>query len=265
VKKPFLFLSILVVALLSAGCAAMPQSPPDDTTELLVSAAASLTNPLKEIQALYESEANQVRLVFNFGGSGALQQQIERGAPSDLFLSAGQAQMEALIREGLIRDEHVAHLLTNELVLIVSSDSELAVDDAEALLQDEVKVLAIGQPETVPAGTYAQQALLHEGLWDRLKPKVVFAKDVRQVLSYVETGNAEAGFVYRSDALQSKLVKIGYTAAPSSYSPAEYPAAMLQSTKHSAEAERFLAFLQGESARRVFEAHGFGVPPKAKP
>jgi molybdate transport system substrate-binding protein len=257
---------LLLAGTLLTGCTTHPSSGADggESIELIISAAASLTNSLLEIQTIYEKENDSVRLVYNFGGSGALQQQIERGAPADLFLSAGQAQMNALVDQGYIRDGTAIPLLTNELVAIVKKDAAaLPLADGKDLLTDAVRVIAIGEPNTVPAGNYARAALTHEGVWGRLRTKMVFAKNVRQVLHYVETGNAEVGFVYRTDALPSDKVSVGYAVDPSSYPPIAYPAGIVKTAKHPKEAERFLAFLQSETARDVFDKHGFGVPEAA--
>ncbi|GJM77473.1 molybdate ABC transporter substrate-binding protein [Paenibacillus macerans] len=208
--------------------------------ELLVSAAASLTESMDELKTIYEAAHNDVNLTFNYGASGTLQQQIEQGAPADLFLSAGKKQMDALLDKGLIDAKLSANLLTNDLVLIVPENATVQINALEDLGQ--AGNIAIGTPESVPAGKYAQQTLTYYKLWDSLQPKLVMTKDVKQVLSYVETGNADAGFVYKTDAAVSAKVKIALTADPASHDPIEYPAGVLTGSQHPDEAKAFYEF-----------------------
>lgn len=223
--------------------------------ELLVSAAASLTESMDELKTIYEAAHNDVNLTFNYGASGTLQQQIEQGAPADLFLSAGKKQMDALLDKGLIDAKLSANLLTNDLVLIVPENSTVQINALEDLGQ--AGNIAIGTPESVPAGKYAQQTLTYYKLWDSLQPKLVMTKDVKQVLSYVETGNADAGFVYKTDAAVSAKVKIALTADPASHDPIEYPAGVLTGSQHPDEAKAFYEFLQSAEAMEVFKKYGF--------
>ncbi|MCM3698051.1 molybdate ABC transporter substrate-binding protein [Paenibacillus macerans] len=223
--------------------------------ELLVSAAASLTESMDELKTIYEAAHNDVNLTFNYGASGTLQQQIEQGAPADLFLSAGKKQMDALLDKGFINSELTANLLTNDLVLIVPENATVQINALEDL--EQAGNIAIGTPESVPAGKYAQQTLTYFKLWDSLQPKLVMTKDVKQVLSYVETGNADAGFVYKTDAAVSDKVKIALTADPASHDPIEYPAGVLTGSQHPDEATAFYEFLQSAEAMEVFKKYGF--------
>lgn len=223
--------------------------------ELLVSAAASLTESMDELKTIYETAHNDVNLTFNYGASGTLQQQIEQGAPADLFLSAGKKQMDALLDKELINSELSTNLLTNGLVLIVPGNATVQINTLEDL--EQAGNIAIGTPESVPAGKYAQQTLSYFKLWDSLQPKLVLTKDVKQVLSYVETGNADAGFVYKTDAAVSDKVKIALTADPTSHDPIEYPAGVLTGSQHPDEAKAFYEFLQSAEAMEVFKKYGF--------
>lgn len=227
-----------------------------EVTELTISAAASLTDALEEILPIFKANHPDIQLTFNFGSSGALQQQIEQGAPADLFLSAADKNMQALIDNKLIMEGYSETLLTNELVLVSSSDSEIEITSEADLAKSEVKVVAIGIPESVPAGSYAKEALEGLGLYDELLPKVVQAKDVRQVLQYVETGNADAGFVYKTDAILSK-VNIAHTVDPELYTPIHYPIGIIEASKHKEEAKVFYDFLKSDEAQAVFESYGF--------
>ncbi|OCT15542.1 molybdate ABC transporter substrate-binding protein [Paenibacillus pectinilyticus] len=245
-----------------ATAAATPTATPVPTekVELTISAAASLTDAFKEIQTNYESKNKQIKLNFNFGASGALQQQIEQGAPADLFFSAATKNMKALTDKQLIDPAQQKNLLINELVVVVPADGKVAVQKVEDLTGDGIKHLAVGEPQTVPAGSYAKEALTNAKLWDTLQAKTVQGKDVRQVLTYVESGNAEAGFVYKTDALTSKSVKVAFSVDPKSYTPIEYPAGIVKATKHSKEAGDFYTYLQSKEAQDVFVKFGFTIP-----
>lgn len=245
-----------------SAAASLTPSPakPAEPVELMISAAASLTESLNEIKALYVKKAPNVTLTFNFGASGTLQTQIENGAPADLFLSAGKKQMDTLVSKQLIDSANAKNLLLNDLVLVVPSDSKLAITKIEDLAKDEVKKLAVGTPESVPAGSYAKETLTYYKLWETLQPKIVLTKDVKQVLSYVETGNTEAGFVYKTDAAASKAAKILLTADPASHAAIEYPVGVVKASKQPAAAKEFYSYLQTKEALDVFVKYGFSLP-----
>lgn len=236
--------------------ASKPSLATSEVTELTISAAASLTDALEEIRPLFEENHPNIQLTFNFGSSGALQQQIEQGAPVDLFLSAADKNMQALIDNNHILEGYSESLLTNQLVLVSAAGSEINITSEADLMKPEVKVVAIGIPESVPAGSYAKEALEGLGLYDELLPKVIQAKDVRQVLQYVETGNAEAGFVYKTDAIHSK-VSIIHTVDPELYTPIHYPIGITRESKHKEEAKEFYKFLKSDEAQTVFQKYGF--------
>ncbi|WP_420488644.1 molybdate ABC transporter substrate-binding protein [Paenibacillus arenosi] len=230
-----------------------------EKVELTISAAASLTDALTEIQKSYEAANTNMKLNFNFGGSGALQQQIEQGAPVDLFLSAAPKNMNALVDKKLIDTNQQRTLLTNELVVVVPSSASITLESLGDLTKENIKKMAIGIPESVPAGNYAKEALTHAQLWESLQAKTVQAKDVRQVLQYVETENVEAGFVYKTDALSSSKVKIAFSVDPNSYTPVQYPIGIVKSSKHSKESEAFYTYLQSKEALDVFVKYGFSI------
>lgn len=242
------------------GSSGQASSKSAETVELTVSAAASLTDALKEIQNLYETSHKGVKLDFNFGGSGALEKQIEQGAPSDLFLSASKKNMKSLVDKQLIASDQQKTWLTNELVAVIPADGTTNIASVTDLTQKEVKKVAIGIPESVPAGKYAQEALTSTKLWDALQDKLVQAKDVRQVLQYVETGNADVGFVYKTDALTSQKTRIAFEVDPKTYSPVEYPIGIVKASKHIQEAEDFYAFLQSQESLNIMAKYGFTIP-----
>ncbi|MGO4106518.1 molybdate ABC transporter substrate-binding protein [Paenibacillus sp. YAF4_2] len=236
-----------------------PSQEPVQTVELTISAAASMTDALTDIQKSFETANPSIKLNFNFGASGALQQQIEQGAPADLFLSAAVKNMTALVDKQLIDSTQQVNLLSNELVVVVPSDGTSVIEKMEDLTNKEVKNIAIGIPESVPAGNYAKKALTNVKLWDALQKKSVQAKDVRQVLQYVETGNVDAGFVYKTDALTSDKVKVAFSVDPASYKTIEYPIGIVKATKHMEEADKFYTYLQSQEALDVFVKYGFSV------
>lgn len=226
--------------------------------ELIVSAAASLQQSMEEIKAKYEKSHPGIKLALNFGASGALQKQIEQGAPADLFFSAGAKQMKALLEKNLIDSKQQASLLTNDLVLIVPAKSPLTEAKLKNLENKKVVKIALGEPETVPAGNYAKQTLNYYKLWDALESKFVYGKDVKQVLTYVESGNVEAGFVFKTDALGSKKVKTLIKLDAASHDPITYPAGVVSATKHGKEAAALFSYLQSKEAVQIFTKYGFG-------
>lgn len=229
---------------------------------ITVSAAISLKDALDQIEHLYEARYPGTKVVFNYGGSGTLQRQIEQGAPVDVFFSAAEKQMNDLAAQGLVASDTRRHIVANTLVLItpVSSTMVKGFDDLPRL---QVSAIALGEPGTVPAGMYAQQTLQHMGLFAAVEKKIVYTKDVRAVLTYVETGDADAGFVYRTDALTSKKVRLVDTAPADSHDPIVYPAAVLKNSKNATAAQQFVDFLQGPEARVVFEKYGFAPAEKS--
>lgn len=205
---------------------------------------------------LYNVKRPETVVHFNLGGSGTLQRQIEQGAPVDLFISASPEEMDKLESENLLLAGTRKNLVKNRIVLIVPA-GKTGVTSFQDLAKPEVKILALGEPQTVPAGMYAQQILTHLGLYDRLKPKFVLGKDVRQVLTYVVTGNADAGIVYATDARISSQVEVVAVAPEDSHSPVMYPVAVIKTSKDPGSAKDLEGFLLGQEARAVFEKYGF--------
>ena len=216
----------LFVSLALTGCGVQGDSKENNgqnnttekSTEIIVSAAASLRASLTELQGTYSQKKPEVKVTLNFGGSGTLQQQVEQGAPADLFISAGKTQVDNLVKKNLLINDSIVNLLGNELVLITQKDNQ-KLESIQDLKLDSSEEISIGTPETVPAGKYAMQSLTTLNLWDDIQPKLVLAKDVNQVLSYVETNNVDAGIVYKSDTLISDKVKIVETIPNNTHDP----------------------------------------------
>jgi molybdate transport system substrate-binding protein len=256
---------MLLLLLAAAGCAGRQAAPPAPQApapvSLTVSAAASLTDVLNELIAIYREKNPSVKISTNYAGSGALQRQIEEGAPADLFISAAPRHMDALQDRGLLLENTRVDLLGNSLVLVAREGIQ-GVNSFEELAADTVRKIALGEPESVPAGRYAKETLTYLGLWDRLKPKFVFAKDVRQVLTWVEGGDADAGLVYLTDAKTSPGVSVIAAAPSGSHKPILYPAAVIKNSAVADAAKDFLAFLSGTEAGAVFARYGFTVPAR---
>ena len=265
-KRLWLLIGLIILALACVGCSSTSESTPTPTptdqdkqpVTLTVAAAASLTDVAKEIQTVYSTENPNVTIAYTFAASGTLQQQIEEGAPVDLFISAGKSQMDALEEKGLIVTASRKNVVGNELVLVAGKDSSLASFDG--LKDTAVKKIAIGTPESVPAGQYAKDTLTTMDMWEQLQPKFIQAKDVRSVLNYVETGEVDAGLVYRTDAATSDKVKIVATAPAGSSKPIIYPMAIIASSKQPQETQQFEDFLTGPKATQLFEKYGFTKP-----
>lgn len=224
--------------------------------EITVSAAASLTDVLNELAENYREQDPGMKIVFTFGGSGALQTQIEEGAPVDLFFSAAEENMDALEEEGLIDTETRKGVLKNEIVLIAPL-GETEVSSFENILDSEPQI-ALGEPESVPAGKYAQEIFENLGIWEGVQSHTVFASNVREVLSWVEAGEADCGVVYATDAITSDQVQVVCN-APEGGPEVLYPAAVLKDCANPEGAKEFLDYLTGDEAKKAFEAYGFTV------
>ncbi|WP_293360519.1 MULTISPECIES: molybdate ABC transporter substrate-binding protein [unclassified Microcoleus] len=246
--------AIVAIALLINWTPATAQQ----RTSLTVSAAISLSPALREIKTVYQTSNPNVNITYNFGASGALAQQIQQGAPVDVFLSAATKQMDALQQANLLLNQTRRNLLTNRLVLIVPKNSAV-LTDFKQLADAKIKKIAIGEPNSVPVGQYAQEMLTKLGLWQQIKPKLVLGNNVRQVLTFVESGNVDAGIVYATDGKTSDKVTVQLTAAANLHSPIVYPLAVIRNSRHPAAAKTFVEFLAGDRAKIVFQKYGFGL------
>ncbi len=255
----FVALIFVTVIILITGVSCKNQFTPTIKTNsnLLVSAAASLKEALEEVKPLYQQTEPNKNITYNFGASGALQQQIENGASVDIFISASKKQMDALDSENLLVKETRRNLLTNRLVLIVPKSSS-GISDFRQLTGSNIKKIAIGEPRSVPAGQYAEEVFTKLGILEQVKPKFVLSNNVRQVLAAVASGNADAGVVYITDAKTSQQVKIAAT-AENLHSPIVYPVAILKNSKNISAAKEYLQLLSSNQAKAIFEKYGFGI------
>ena len=226
--------------------------------DLVIFGAMSLTDALTEVTQRFGTARN-VKVYCNFAGSSTLQRQIEKGAPADVFISASPKQINTLQGKGLIDEDSPRAILTNRLVLIAPVNSSLSMTDVGMLAQNSIRRMAIGEPNSVPAGIYGREALTHLGVWTAVQPKLIPSANVRSTLAYVESGEVDVGIVYQTDAGFSKKVRIIYQFPNSSHSPIVYPAAVLRNTEHKVLAQAFLEYLQTAEVAAIFEKYGFSV------
>lgn len=249
---------LLMLASIGASGVSEANGTAGEARTIIVGAAASLSDALNEAIEAWSVENPSVRIVVTYGSSGALQKQIEHGAPIDVFISASPRQVDALAKAGLVLPGSGRALLENELVLVVPAGS-FAVSSWQDLAGKKAARIALGEPSSVPAGQYAAETLAALGLLDAVRQKAAYAKDVRGALAYVASGDADAGVVYATDAQGSDRVRVVAVAPAGSHSPILYPACAIAASKEIESATKFLDWLSGPRAARVFERHGFVV------
>jgi molybdate transport system substrate-binding protein len=228
------------------------------THEITVSAAISLKNAFEEIGKLFMEKNAGAKVIFNFGGSGDLARQIEAGAPVDVFASAARKDMDDIGRKDLLAPGSRKDFARNSVVLVKPANSIVRVDSLKDLAKGEVKRIAIGNPKTVPAGRYAEEALRHFHLWDGLKEKLVLAENVRQVLDYVARNEVDAGLVYSTDAaVRTKDVKIVEKLPPESHQPVVYPIGVIRGAKEDLLARAFVDYVISPEGQKILSQYGF--------
>ena len=279
-KKYLMFLLVALLAITSlVGCASNEGKPASaegtevgigedgkdnseeskEDIELYISAAASLTDAVDDLKELYQDKHPQVTLHTSYASSGDLQSQIQEGAPSDVFISAAQNQMDTLEEKGLLEDGTRETLLLNKVVLITPEGNDLGIESVDDLKDDNVEQIAIGDPAHVPAGQYTEEMLQNLKMWDSIETKLRLATNVRSVLDWVETGEVDAGFVYMTDAMTSDLVKVITEAPEASHKEVSYPIAMIKDSRNKEAAEEFMDFASSDEAKEVLEGYGFTV------
>ncbi len=253
-KKSVLFAFIAILILALFVIIGLNKNEKKSVT-ITVSAAQSLKDVMDEVMALYKQKYPDHNVVVNLGGSGSLQRQIEQGAPVDIFISAALDNMEQLKGKGLLYEDSYWNLLENRLVLVTTKDAP-ELQGFEDLLSDKIQTVALGEPGSVPAGKYAVEVLTYLGMAEEVKAKLVYAKDVREVAAWVESGNAQAGFVYMTDALVSKGLRVVAEADPKSHTPIVYPVGIIKEGQVKAALE-LVKLLYSEEAAGIFEKYGF--------
>lgn len=258
IKKFTASITVIIMmfsAVIMTGCGSKETAKP----EVTVLAAASLTDALNEIIEEYHKDS-ECTIIASYAGSGDLVQQIQGGVPCDIFVSASKSNMDTLQQEGYLEEGTRKDILTNTLTLIATAEKAEAVT-MDTLTNDEIGIIAVGEPETVPAGKYALQTFDSMGIISGLDGKLIYAKDVRAVLNYVESGDADCGFVYRTDAIllsEESGVIIG-DVEEGLHDPVVYPAAILKEAPQSEMAADFYEFMQSDFAKAVYEKYGFTV------
>jgi molybdate transport system substrate-binding protein len=257
------FACLLILLAAITGCGTTASQKTDATPQkptakglVIVFAAASTTNALNEIKAAF-TERMGTEVQTSYAASSTLAQQMVNGAEADLFISADVKWADHV--EGKMPVTKRRNLLGNRLVIVVPSDSNLKVAKPEDLLSDKVKHLALGDPDAVPVGRYAKQALTKLGIWEKLKGKVVPAEDVRQALTYVEAGAADAGIVYATDAAISVKARVAVEIPADLTEPVRYPVLLLRRETENTTAEAFYDYLGSPEATEVFERFGFVI------
>src|SRR3954464_14499671 len=239
--------------------AALQGTGSTQAADLVVSAAASLTNAFTEIGKEFERSHPATKVLFNFGGSGQLLQQIAKGAPVDVFASADQETMDQAQLQGLIDAESRYNFVSNALVVVVPKASRLELSSLGKLTSTEIRHIAIGNPDSVPVGRYSKLVLIESGQWHTLQPKLINTQNVRQSLDYVARGEVEAALVYRTDAaILPDKVRIALD-VPTAM-PIVYPIAIVKGSNNKAEAKAFTDFVRSDVARKILQHYGFGKP-----
>jgi molybdate transport system substrate-binding protein len=229
--------------------------------ELVLAAASDLQGAFTEIGKLFEEQAN-CRVVFTFGSTGQLAQQIEHGAPFDVFAAASVIHIEQLESKSRVIADSKRLFARGRIVLAVNKNSSVPVTKLEDLLKPEIQHVVLANPAHAPYGVAAKQALEHEGLWDRLEPKIVLGENVRQALMYVQTGNAEAGLVALSVA---NVPEVTYTLiAGSWHEPLDQAITIVAGTQHEELARQFIDFINGSEGRPIMKKYGFVLPDESR-
>jgi len=226
--------------------------------EITVSAAISLKNAFEETGKIFMQNHPGTKVIFNFGGSGDLARQIEAGAPVDVFASAAQKDMDDLGKKDLIALNSRKDFARNAVVLVKPANSILPLQTFTDLQMKEIRKIVIGNPKTVPAGRYAEEALRHHDLWDAVKDKLIFAENVRQALDYVARNEVDAGLVYSTDAMaRSKHVRVVMRLPEGSHQPVIYPIGVIKGTKEESLSKAFMDFVISEEGQRILSRYGF--------
>lgn len=245
------WLRLVLLAALSIPLAAQASS----AGEIVVSGAASLTGALTEIKEAFEVAHPDCKVFVNFAASGPLLQQVQAGAPVDVITAADQETMDRAQKQGLIDPATRMNFTANDLMLVVPSNSSL-ISNPKDLTNPKVGRVALGEPDTVPAGSYTKESLSRLGFWDRLEPKMVYGLSVKQALDYVALGEVDAAFVYATDARLARE-RVRVIATMEGHRPIVYPVAVVTASVHKDAAREFISFLCSEPGQTILARNGF--------
>ncbi len=234
-------------------------SLPAQAAEITVSAAASLTNAFTEVKEAFEKNNPGAKVVTNFAASNPLLKQIETGAPVDVFAAADQATMDKAAAQNFLLQGSRKNFAANALVLVAPAAGDMSLKKVEDLAQAKYDKIAIGNPDSVPAGRYAKEVLQMKNLWNVMQPKLIMGESVRQVLDYVSRGEVRAGFVYATDAKQAGG-KIKTVETLQGKTPVLYPIAVLEGSKNKKEAQKFVDFVLSPAGQDILAKYGFSKP-----
>lgn len=252
---------LTIVAGFSIQSIYLPSKAWSGQRELLVSAAVSLKEAFEELAIIFKNKYG-VKIIFNLGASGLLQRQIEFGASVDVFASAGESQMDILQSKGLIVEETRKDFARNALVIVKPKNSAVDFSSIYDLQKKEFKIIAIGNPATVPAGYYTKIILDQKDLWEKLRPKLLYTENVQHVLTYIKRGEADAGFVYRSDLPGKENTLDQYMIPVDSQPPIVYPIAVTRYSSALEMGQAFIELVRSDLGQKILVKHGFGVPEK---
>ncbi|GFI61405.1 molybdate-binding protein ModA [Clostridiales bacterium] len=264
---------VFAVILATAGCSsAKPENNMrKEETEIIVFAAASMTETMTEIAEMYHKKEPDINIIYNFDSSGTLKTQIQEGADCDIFISAAQKQMNELDissnanseKQDFVDPNTRFDLISNSIVLITPKGNPAGIEEFEDVATDIVDLIVLGNAD-VPVGQYSEEIFTYIGLWEKLnyEKKITFGTNVKEVIAQVEAQAADCGVVYSTDAASSEDVEVVCHAPEDSHRPITYPVAILKNSEHKEEAEVFLEYLKGDDCRNVFEKAGFIVDRK---
>lgn len=245
---------LLVFSLLFVSCY---KTKDNKVKEINISVAASLLEPINKIIDEYKLD-NEITINVNSGGSGTLKKQISSGADVGLFISANEKNVDELISEGLVDTNKKSNPITNKLVLIKSNNAKQEINNLQDLINLDGKI-AIGEISTVPAGEYAKESLVNQGIWDKIQDKIIFCKDVTAVKAYVERGEVEVGFIYKSDAIDIENATVAIEVSEDTHKEIIYTMAPIEGYKQSVECNEFIKFINSDKAKEILKEYGFSI------
>lgn len=249
-RKKVSILMLLITTFILIGC-----NKTNEKKEITISIASSLVESMNEIKFLYEKE-NDLIININSGSSGSLKKQISNGAKADMFFSANESYIDELVNEGLINKEDVIKPIGNSLVLVKNNSSSGNINELKDLNSENIKI-AIGEVGTVPAGQYAKETLENVGIWNDVKENLIYTKDVEAVKKYVETGDVDYGFIYKSDSTTLKNSSIVLEIPNDMHKEIVYSMAMINTSEYKEETKDLIDFINSKKGKEIFDRYGF--------